>query len=236
MKLDERRDRWIISFSDGRIQLIQIDFRLSFLIVDGPSKAWIHIETRGKLKCEATESSFVPERSETLAPMLALFNAAVNKIEIGKTGELVVSTERDHLILVAPDAKYESWQISCSIGSDNVMFVCPPGGEVAFFHELETRQGVAQVIDRMRSAKRPELLMLLATSIAEMTILGRGHYDDEDSSGRLRSTNEAIHRLAGHLRDLCDPDEAFTESRAAGIGGQLALLHPSAVARIYASR
>ena len=90
-----------------------------------------------------------------------------------------------------------------------------------------------QVIDRMREAKRPELLLLLAAAITEMTIFGRAHYDDEDSQNHLRRTNEAIHRLAGHLRDLCDPDEAFTESRAAGVGEQLAILHPSAIARIY---
>ena len=92
---------------------------------------------------------------------------------------------------------------------------------------------VLQVINRMCAAKRPELLMLLAAAIAEITIFGRAHYDDEDSASHLRQTNEAIHRLAGHLRDLCDPDEAFTESRAAGVGEQLALLHPSAITRIY---
>ncbi len=92
---------------------------------------------------------------------------------------------------------------------------------------------VLQVIDRMRAGRRPELLVLLAAAITEMTILGRAHYDDEDSTSYLRQTNEAIHRLVGHLRDLCDPDEAFTESRAVGVGEQLTLLHPSAIARIY---
>jgi hypothetical protein len=91
---------------------------------------------------------------------------------------------------------------------------------------------VQRVIDRMRAAKRPELLRLLATAISDMTIRGRGHYDGDDSAGHLRQTNEAIHRLAGHLRDLCDPDVAFTPSRAAGVGEQLALLTPSALARL----
>ena len=91
---------------------------------------------------------------------------------------------------------------------------------------------VLQVMDKMRAAKRPELLLLVATAITGLTILGRAHYDDEESVRHLRRTNEAIHRIAGHLRDLCDPDEAFTESRAAGISAQLALLHPSAIDRI----
>ena len=92
---------------------------------------------------------------------------------------------------------------------------------------------VLKLVGRMRAAKRQELLMLLAAAITEMTIRGRAHYDDEEATRFLRQTNEAIHRLTGHLRDLCDPDEAFTESRAAGIGEQIAILHPMAVARIY---
>jgi hypothetical protein len=94
---------------------------------------------------------------------------------------------------------------------------------------------VPELIHRMRAAKRPELLMLLAAAITEMTIWGRAHYDNEDSAGNLRQTNEAIHRLAGHLRSLCDPGVTFTESRAAGVGEQLALLPRSAIARISQS-
>jgi hypothetical protein len=95
------------------------------------------------------------------------------------------------------------------------------------------KDAAPQLLARMHAAERSELLMLLAAAITEMTIFGRSHYDDTDPTGHLRQTNEAIHRLAGHLRDLCHPDEVFTESRADGIGEQLALLHPSAVARIY---
>ncbi|MBR0874463.1 hypothetical protein JQ633_29190 [Bradyrhizobium tropiciagri] len=91
---------------------------------------------------------------------------------------------------------------------------------------------VQQAVDRMRVATRPQLLKILATAIMEMTMLGRAHYEDEDPAGYLRQTNEAVHRLAGHLCSLSDPAEVFTESRAAGIGEQLELLHPSAVARI----
>lgn len=92
-----------------------------------------------------------------------------------------------------------------------------------------------QTIDRMRAANRQELLTLLATAITEMTIFARAHYDGDDSLSHLRQSNEAIHRLAGHLRDLCDPDETFSESRVAGIGGQFALLPPSAITRILHS-
>ena len=90
-----------------------------------------------------------------------------------------------------------------------------------------------RLIARLQAAERQELLMLLAATITEITILGRSHYDGEDAAGPLRQSNEAIHRIAVHLRDLCDPAEVFTDSRSAAIGAQLGLLHPSAVARIF---
>jgi len=90
-----------------------------------------------------------------------------------------------------------------------------------------------QLVDRMHTSQRAELLKLLARTITEITILGRDYYDDEDCVDHLRQTNEAIHRLAGHLRDLCNPDEAFTESRADAVRHVLALLHPSSVDRIH---
>ena len=94
------------------------------------------------------------------------------------------------------------------------------------------QDAVGRVIDRMRAAQRPELLMLLASAITEMTIFGRVHYSAENSAGHFRQANEAIHQLAGNLRDLCDADETFTESRAAGVGACIALLHPTAITRI----
>jgi len=89
-----------------------------------------------------------------------------------------------------------------------------------------------QLLARMASAKRLELLALLAAAINVLTIHGRAHYDSPDVIDRLRETNEAIHRLAGHLRDLCDPNEVYTASRADGVAEQLRLLHPSAISRI----
>jgi hypothetical protein len=45
---------------------------------------------------------------------------------------------------------------------------------------------VQQLLDRMRASERQELLMLLAASIHAMTIVGRTHYDEEDSANQLR--------------------------------------------------
>jgi hypothetical protein len=84
----------------------------------------------------------------------------------------------------------------------------------------------------LAAAQRPELLVLLARAITELTIRGRSHYDSPDANERLRETNEAIHRVSGHLCDLCDPDEAFTTSRRDGVAEELRLLPPSSIARI----
>jgi hypothetical protein len=89
-----------------------------------------------------------------------------------------------------------------------------------------------QLRARLAAAQRPELLRLLGGLIVELTIRGRAHYDEADAAERLRETNEAIHRLAGHLRDLSNNEEMFTASRADGIVEQCGLLAPSTISRL----
>jgi len=76
------------------------------------------------------------------------------------------------------------------------------------------------------------VLIRLARGINELSIRNRAHYDQPDALHRLIQSNEAIHRLSGHLRDLIDPDEELTESRRDGILEQLQLLPPSALDRL----
>ena len=66
---------------------------------------------------------------------------------------------------------------------------------------------------RLTGARRSELLWRLAAVISELTIRGRSSYDSPDAGERLLETNEAIHRVAGHLRDLTNHREIFTASR-----------------------
>ena len=74
--------------------------------------------------------------------------------------------------------------------------------------------------------------MLLIRAITELTVRGRSYYDSADIGERLQETNEAIHRLAGHLRDLSNYEETLTASRADGVVEQLRLLTPSALSRL----
>jgi hypothetical protein len=97
---------------------------------------------------------------------------------------------------------------------------------------VQNHDSAELLVARMAAAPRAELLMLLAAVICDLTIRGRAYYDDPDVVDRLRETNEAIHRLCGHLRDLCDPNEVFTVSRMHGVAEQLKLLAPSAISRL----
>jgi hypothetical protein len=83
-----------------------------------------------------------------------------------------------------------------------------------------------QLIVRMLAAQRPELLRFLVSVISEITVFGRSYYGARDEIARLSQANEAIHHVAGHLRDLWNPNEAFTENRAQAIVEELELLHP----------
>jgi hypothetical protein len=67
----------------------------------------------------------------------------------------------------------------------------------------------------------------------ELTIRARFYYDEPEGIGAMRETNEAIHRVSGHCRDLTNHDEPFTSSRAEGIGEALKLLTPAALDRFY---
>ena len=86
---------------------------------------------------------------------------------------------------------------------------------------------------RLMSADRQTLLVMLAQVIHELTICSRYLYDDEKPLVGLREINEAIHRVSGRLRDLIDPGEPFTASRAIGIAAASELMPQSVLSRIY---
>jgi len=86
---------------------------------------------------------------------------------------------------------------------------------------------------RLGALERSRLLGLLCQLINELTIRSRFYYDQPDAADRMRETNEAIHRVSGHTRDLTNADEPFTASRADSIGEALKLLPPSALNRLF---
>jgi hypothetical protein len=98
MTLEEDKDGWSCALSNSRLQMIQIDFRLSLLISNGIDEARVHIETAGKLKSDAHEILFVPEDTQSLAPILRLFNNQVIGIRVDKIGKLTIEFERNRLL------------------------------------------------------------------------------------------------------------------------------------------
>jgi hypothetical protein len=132
----EESNGWCCTLANSRLQMIQIDFRLSLLISNGVEDAWVHIETEGKFKFSAQEAVFVPQNTESLAPVLRLFNTKVIGISITKVGKLEIKFERNCWLEAGPDQSYEAWQVSCSGGNeDKVMLVCEPGGKVTLFRD-----------------------------------------------------------------------------------------------------
>lgn len=89
---------------------------------------------------------------------------------------------------------------------------------------------------RLGHLERPRLLWMLSQLIHELTIRARFYYDHPDAVGRMQETNEAIHRVVGHTRDLTDADKPFTASRADSIEEAMTLLTPAATDRIMGSR
>lgn len=89
------------------------------------------------------------------------------------------------------------------------------------------------ITQRLWNLERTRLLWILSQLIHELTIRARFYYDEPEGFGAMRETNEAIHRVSGHCRDLTNQEEPFTSSRADGIGEALNLLSPSALDRLY---
>jgi hypothetical protein len=86
--------------------------------------------------------------------------------------------------------------------------------------------------DKLLAAPRARLLRFLASAINLLTVEGRSRYDEPSEDDRLKQTNEAIHRLSGHLRDLCDEREEMTGSRADGMIESLGLLNSAVIVGI----
>jgi len=132
MELRDDKDGWNLRMREGLVQLIQIDFRIGLLLSDSSGQAQLHIETPCRLKSPEADLVLTPTNSLSLAPLLGLFNSAVNSLVIKKTGQLTIEFDRYRTLEVDPSGAYEAWQLGCSNG---IMLVCSPGGKVAVFRQ-----------------------------------------------------------------------------------------------------
>jgi hypothetical protein len=89
-----------------------------------------------------------------------------------------------------------------------------------------------QIAKKLVATERLPAIRFIAAIIHELTVVARGAYDAPNHESEPRAVNEAIHRLSGHLRDLCDSDEVLTASRAEGISEATKLLGYNAMSPI----
>jgi|SRR5215217_368651 len=92
-------------------------------------------------------------------------------------------------------------------------------------------QGV-MIAEQLAAVDRSAALRFMSAAINELTVHARSAYDEPEFRDRLMEANEAIHRLSGHLRDLCVAEEAMTLSRAQGIAAATGLLSDAAISRL----
>ena len=91
---------------------------------------------------------------------------------------------------------------------------------------------ISTLADRLAAAPRSAVLSFIAEAIHALTIHARYYYDEPDRYERMRETNEAIHRLAGHMRDLVSAEVPLTTSRIDSIVGHAGLLPPHQLIRV----
>jgi len=131
--LNANPENWSFDCRDCVVQMIQIDFRLTLIIADGCDSVRTTIESIGKLHLDGKEYLFDPEQTASLAPILPLFNAAVSGITLTSNGKLQVCFVSGSTIEVNASDQCEAWDVGCLINGVGHLFVCAPGGEVAFF-------------------------------------------------------------------------------------------------------
>lgn len=136
MKLTATGSGWMLAMDEGRIQRIEVDFRLGLLLGDKTETASLYIETPCYLKGAGEDTLLIPDEPCSLAPVLALFNAEVEGVSIQRSGHLTAMLKNGRSLEVDPNEMYEAWQIGSTNG---FLLVCSPGGEVALFEQREVR-------------------------------------------------------------------------------------------------
>ena len=133
MILREEKGGWSLLLANGRVQLIQIDFRLGLFLSDPPDEAELYIERTFRLKEPNGIVTLEPGKTATLAPALSLFNAKISNVTVRKTGGLKAEFAGEVSIEVGPDDRFEAWQLGSR--SAGFMLICSPGGSVSFFQD-----------------------------------------------------------------------------------------------------
>lgn len=88
------------------------------------------------------------------------------------------------------------------------------------------------VIEAFVTATRRPQQLFIAALIHHLTISARDHYDSAEAATKLSLANEAIHRLAGHLRTILESDAPIEDWRIAQIENLLSQVHSANLVRL----
>lgn len=137
IQLYEDNQMWSFVCHDCALQMIQIDFRLSLRVADANNWVRTDISNACMLRTRDEEFLLKPETTESLAPILSFFNAAVNSVALTKAGKLTITFADGAKLKVEPGGPFEAWEVGCLINGAGHLFVSAPGGEVSHFQRPE---------------------------------------------------------------------------------------------------
>lgn len=94
---------------------------------DLSGSAEIRVASRFRLRTAAGQAVLDPAETATLAPLLGLMGAPLQRIRVGADGflELLVGAAT---ITVAPDPRFEAWEATGAGVFDGLGYLCPAGG------------------------------------------------------------------------------------------------------------
>jgi len=112
MKIDAKNMNWTVSFDDGYVHLLQIDYRFGILIADRAESIRVHIGSPFRFQGpDGTEAEVEPEDPPTVAPALQIANGGVKSLAVSETGSLQIDFANGASLFVMASERYEAWQI-----------------------------------------------------------------------------------------------------------------------------
>lgn len=135
MKIDTKNLNWTVSFEDGYVQLLQIDYRLGIFIADHAESIRVHIGSPFRFRGpDGMEAEADPEDSPTMAPALQIANGGVRSLAVSETGSLQIDFANGASLFVTPDEHYEAWEML----GDGFWLISTPGGGLSLFGQPKT--------------------------------------------------------------------------------------------------
>ncbi len=143
-----RDGRWELPIVGATVTQIRVDFALGLIAQRGAGdgvSCEVRISSPFRFDTGTGSLAIDPERTEQLAPLIALHKGVVEQAFALDDGHLELRFERDRTIGVPPDPRYEAWGLTVTNRSENwsTGLVCLPGSGVA---EFETSPSTAPAL------------------------------------------------------------------------------------------